>query len=70
MYLVIAAIGFLLFFGHVLLGKFTGTSIIGDIGELLLIIFASALFTIAILKAEREQEENRVDSFGREKNEG
>jgi hypothetical protein len=53
MYLGLALITFVLYVGHVFLGSFWGVSLIGDIGELLLLICATVLFVIAILQAER-----------------
>ncbi len=60
MYLGLALTTFVLFVGHVFLGSFWGVSLIGDIGELLLLTCASVLFVIAILQAERSaKSENR-----------
>ena len=53
MYMGLALTTFVLFVGHVFLGSFWGVSLIGDIGELLLLTCASVLFVIAILQAER-----------------
>lgn len=62
MYLRIAFLTFVLFVGHVFIGSVWGTSLIGDIGELLLLICASVFFVVAILQAERLAISNTEDS--------
>jgi hypothetical protein len=52
MYLGLALTTFVLFVGHVFLGSFWGISLVGDIGELLMLICSSAFFVLAILRAE------------------
>lgn len=52
MYLGLSFLIFVLYVGHVVLGSFWGISLVGDIGELLLLICTSVLFVVAILHAE------------------
>lgn len=62
MYLRIAFLTFVLFVGHVFIGSVWGISLIGDIGELVLLLCASVLFVVAILQAERLAISNTEDS--------
>lgn len=52
MYLKLSFLTFILFAGHILLGSLWGISLVGDIGELIILLCSSVLFVIAILQAE------------------
>lgn len=52
MYLRLAILSFALFMGHIFMGSVWGASIVGDVGELIILLFTSVLFVIAILQAE------------------
>ena len=56
MYLALAIAFFTLFIGHVVIGSVSGTSLVGDVGELFILICASVTFVIAILRAEKKAE--------------
>lgn len=62
MYLRVAFLAFVLFVGHVLIGSVWGISLIGDLGELLLLTSASVFFVIAILQAEKLAISNTEDT--------
>ena len=51
MYLTIILL--VIFFTNVLMGTLGGQTFLGDIGEMLLLLVASIMFTITILKHER-----------------
>ncbi|NND92946.1 MAG: hypothetical protein HKN42_18965 [Granulosicoccus sp.] len=53
MYLFVSVVLFAGFVGNVLLGSMTGKPLLGNIGELLLLIGVSVSFVAAILSAER-----------------
>lgn len=53
MFLVLSMIFFILFVGHVLFSAFWGALLVGDIGELILLVLASVSFVAAILKVEK-----------------
>ena len=54
MFLVLAIAFFSLFVGHVVIGSISGVSLVGDVGELIILICASITFVIAILDAEKK----------------
>ena len=54
MFLVLAIAFFSLFIGHVVIGSISGTSLVGDVGELIILICASVTFVVAILNAEKK----------------
>ncbi|NRA99294.1 MAG: hypothetical protein HRU32_05635 [Rhodobacteraceae bacterium] len=54
MALLISAVLFLAFFGNVLLGAMTGSPILNDVSEMLLLFAASIAFVAAILKREAQ----------------
>ena len=55
MFLVLAIAFFSLFVGHVVIGSISGASLVGDVGELIILICASVTFVIAILDAEKKE---------------
>ena len=55
MFLVLAIAFFSLFVGHVVIGSISGASLVGDVGELIILICASITFVIAILDAEKKE---------------
>lgn len=56
MILIASAIVFTLYFTNVSLGAFTGSAILGDVGEMLVLFVATILFVVAILKKEAERD--------------
>jgi hypothetical protein len=54
--LIASAIVFTLYFADVSLGAFTGSAVLGDVGEMLLLFFATILFVVAIVKKEAERD--------------
>lgn len=55
MFLISAFIVFIVFFTNVALGAFADAAFLGDIGEMLVLFFASVLFVVAILKKEADR---------------
>ncbi len=49
----VAIVLFVLFFINIIIGRFTGVLIIGDVGEALMLFAVAIAFTIGILIAER-----------------
>ena len=60
MILIASAIVFAFYFANVSLGAFSGSAVLGDVGEMLLLFVATILFVVAILKEERERERERA----------
>jgi hypothetical protein len=56
MYLVASLLAFVVFAANVALGAFWGSAILGDVGEMLVLLAASALFVVAILKKEADRD--------------
>ena len=56
MILIASAIVFALYFANVTLGAFTGSAMLGDVGEMLVLFVATILFVVAILKKEAERD--------------
>ena len=56
MILIASAIVFTLYFANVSLGAFTGSAMLGDVGEMLVLFAATILFVVAILKKEAERD--------------
>jgi len=54
--LIASAIVFTLYFANVTLGAFTGSAMLGDVGEMLVLFVATILFVVAILKEEAERD--------------
>lgn len=52
MFLIIAALFALAFVANVVMGATGGSSFVGDVGEMLLLLAASVNFVVAILKRE------------------
>ena len=55
MYLFASAIVFALFALNVAIGSMTGKTFLGDVGEMLVLVAASTLFVVAILKKEADR---------------
>ncbi len=58
MFLAAAVIVFGLYFANVALGAFTGGAVLGDTGEMLVLLTATILFVVAILKKEADRKKN------------
>lgn len=58
----LAIILLVIFFTNVLIGTLGGQPFLGDVGELLLLLVASIIFTITILKHERVERIERNKS--------
>lgn len=58
MFLIGSFIVFLVFFSNVALGAFADSAFLGDVGEMVVLSFASVLFVVAILKKEADREKN------------
>ena len=61
MYLTITLL--VIFFTNVLMGTLGGQPFLGDVGEMLLLLVASIIFTITILKHERVERLERNKSY-------
>jgi hypothetical protein len=57
MYLIISAVIFAVYFANVLLGAFTSTAFLGDVGEMLVLFAATIFFVVAILKREADRDQ-------------
>lgn len=55
MFLIAAAIAFLVYFANVALGAFASAAFLGDVGEMLVLFLASILFVVAILQKEADR---------------
>lgn len=55
MFLTASILAFALFSANVALGAFTGNALLGDVGEMLVLLAASGLFVVAILKKEADR---------------
>jgi len=62
MYLKLSFLTFILFAGHILLGSLWGVSVVGDIGELIILLCSSVFFVVAILQAETKEKPDRSNS--------
>ena len=62
MFLLLAGVFFAIFAGNVFFGSVRGASLLGDVGELIILMFAAGFFVIAILQAERHREENKREN--------
>ena len=58
MFLIGAVILFSAFFLNVALGAFADAAVLGDVGEMLVLSFASVLFVVAILRKEADRSKN------------
>lgn len=58
MFLIGSFIVFLVFFSNVALGAFADSAFLGNVGEMLVLSFASVLFVVAILKREADRRKN------------
>lgn len=59
MFLFLSLILFVAFAANVALGAATGTPFLGDVGEMLVLFAASAVFVVAILKKEADREDGK-----------
>jgi hypothetical protein len=57
-FLISSFIVFAVFFVNVALGAFADSAFLGDIGEMLVLSFASVIFVVAILRKEAERSKN------------
>ncbi|MEP3276857.1 MAG: hypothetical protein ABJN26_13590 [Stappiaceae bacterium] len=58
MFLAASIVVFALYFTNVALGAFAGSAVLGDVGEMLVLLVASILFVVAILQKEAERKNN------------
>jgi len=56
LFLVVSAIVFALYFANVALGALTGSAVLGDVGEMLVLFTATILFVVAILDKEAQRD--------------
>lgn len=56
MFLIVSAIVFVLYFANVTLGAFTGSAVLGDVGEMIVLFIATILFVVAIVQKEAERD--------------
>ena len=54
MFLAASVIVFAIYFANVALGAFANSAFLGDVGEMLVLLAASILFVVAILKKEAD----------------
>ena len=54
MFLAASIAVFVVYFSNVALGAFAGSAFLGDVGEMLVLLVASILFVVAILKKEAD----------------
>jgi hypothetical protein len=59
MWLIASILFFAAFTANVAIGAATGSPFLGDVGEMLVLFAASALFVVAILKKEADRNKNR-----------
>lgn len=59
MFLAASLLAFALFVANVAVGASTGSAMLGDVGEMLVLFAASILFVVAILKKEAARKEKR-----------
>jgi hypothetical protein len=65
MFLLLAGFFFAVFAGNVFFASIGGSSPVGDVGELIILMFATGFFVIAILQAERRREHERKETSNR-----
>lgn len=58
MFLIASLIVFAIYFANVAMGAFSGTTVFGDVSEMLVLFTASILFVIAILGKEADRQDN------------
>lgn len=54
MFLAASVVVFAIYFANVALGAFADSAFLGDVGEMLVLLAASVLFVVAILKKEAD----------------
>ncbi|MEQ6250290.1 hypothetical protein ABMC89_15450 [Sulfitobacter sp. HNIBRBA3233] len=59
MFLAASIIVFVIYFSNVALGAFAGAAFLGDVGEMLVLLAASILFVVAILKKEADRKNKK-----------
>ncbi len=59
MFLAASILVFAVYFANVMLGAYTGSAFLGDVGEMLVLFVASALFVVAILQKEADRKKNQ-----------
>lgn len=59
MFLAASILVFAIYFANVMLGAYSGSAFLGDVGEMLVLFAASALFVVAILKKETDRKNNQ-----------
>ncbi|MCB1449269.1 MAG: hypothetical protein KDJ67_03985 [Nitratireductor sp.] len=59
MFLILAALSFSVFVGNVFYGSVSGSSPLGNVGELLLLMLAAVSFVVAILQAEKRRDHGK-----------
>ncbi len=55
MFLAASIAVFIVYFSNVALGAFANSAFLGDVGEMLVLLLASILFVVAILKKEADR---------------
>ena len=56
MLLFASLIVFIIYFSNVALGAFSGTTFLNDVGEMLVLLTATVIFVVAILKKEADRQ--------------
>lgn len=59
MFLAASIVTFVIYFANVALGAFANAAVLGDLGEMLVLLAASILFVVAILQKEAAQSKNK-----------
>ena len=59
MFLAASAVVFAAYFTNVAMGAFAGSTLLSDVGEMLVLFVASILFVVAILQKEADREQTR-----------
>jgi hypothetical protein len=57
MFLAASVVVFAFYFANVALGAFANSAFLGDVGEMLVLLAASILFVVAILKKEADHKD-------------
>jgi hypothetical protein len=57
MFLAASVVVFAIYFANVALGAFANSAFLGDVGEMLVLLAASILFVVAILKKEADHKD-------------
>lgn len=62
MFLILAALTFAVFVGNVFYGSIGGSSPLGNVGELILLMFTTIFFVVSILQAEKRRDHGQSKS--------